>query len=120
MIHTTKYQPRSSPRNGTSSAVQIDRLQDMSASVTLNRTKIEELGRDGLVDWRVGNPSVSLTLRQLEYGTLEFFQNLANTTSGDLKIEFKDYDIPSVDIAAFETDENDNFLSTVWYPGLRV
>ncbi|KKL77647.1 hypothetical protein LCGC14_2032810 [marine sediment metagenome] len=120
MIRTTNYKPRSYPRNGTSSPVQIDRLQDMSASVTLNRTKLEELGRNGLVDWRVGNPTVSLTLRQLEYGTLEFFQNLANVAAGDLKIDFKDFDIPSVDIAAYETDENDSFKSTIWYPGLRL
>ena len=71
MIHATDYQPRSYPWKGTMAAVQIDRLQDMTASITLNRTKIEEIGRDGLVDWRTGNPSVTVTLRQLEYGTLE-------------------------------------------------
>ena len=100
--------------------VQIDRLQDMTASATLNRTKIEEIGRDGLVDWRKGNPSVTLTLRQLEYGTMEFWQNLANTSSSDTKIEFKEFETPRVDIAGYTTDENDTFKSTIWYPGLRV
>ncbi len=120
MIHATDYKPRSYPWKGTMVAVQIDRLQDMSASVTLNRTKIEEIGRDGLVDWREGNPSVTVTLRQLEYGTLEFFQNLANTSTSDTKIEFKEFETPRVDIAGFETDENSTFKSTIWYPSLRL
>ena len=75
MIHASDFKPRSYPYKGITDPVQIDRLQDMSASATLNRTKIEEIGRDGLVDWRTGNPAVTLTLRQLEYGNLEFFQN---------------------------------------------
>jgi hypothetical protein len=101
-------------------AVQIDRLQEMTASVTLNRTKIEEIGRDGLVDWRVGNPVVTLSLRQLEYGTLEFFQSLANTSTTDTKINFNEFETPRVDIAGYETDENDSFKSTIWYPGMRL
>jgi len=120
LVHASDFKPRSYPYKGITDPVQIDRLQDMSASATLNRTKIEEIGRDGLVDWRTGNPNVTLTLRQLEYGNLEFFQNLANTTASDGKIDFKDYEASRVDIAGFETDENGTFKSTIWYPNLRL
>ena len=120
MIHTTKYKPRVYPYLNTNAANQIDRLQDMTASITMNRTKIEEIGRSGLIDWRVGNPSVTLTLRQLEYGTMQFWQDLRNTGSADVKINFNEFDIPKVDIAGYETDQNDSFKSTIWYPGLRL
>ncbi|MCK9626554.1 MAG: hypothetical protein M0R23_08885 [Bacteroidales bacterium] len=120
MIHSTDYKPRVYPYLNTNADHQIDRLQDMTASVTLNRTKIEEIGRDGLVDWKVGNPSVTLTLRQLEYGSMQFFQDLRNSGSTDTKIEFNEYDTPKVDIAGYATDENGTFKSTVWYPGFRL
>ncbi len=120
MIHTSVYQPRVYPYKGTTPDQQIDRVQDMAASVTLNRTKIEELGRSGLIDWRKSIPGVSLTIRQLEYGTLDFWRMLANTTPGDIKINWSDFETPQVDIAAYETDENDAFKATVWYPNFRL
>ena len=120
MIHSTDYKPRAYPYLNTNAANQIDRLQDMTASVTLNRTKIEEIGRDGLIDWRVGNPAVTLTQRQLEYGSMQYFQDLRNTGSSDTKINFNEFDIPKVDIAGYETDENGTFKSTIWYPNFRL
>jgi len=120
MIHSTDFKPRVYPYLNTNAANQIDRLQDMTASVTMNRTKIEEIGRDGLVDWRIGNPSVTLSLRQLEYGTMQFWRDLRNTGNTDVKVNFNEFDIPKVDIAGYETDQNGTFKSTIWYPGLRV
>ena len=120
MIHSSDYDPRVYPYKGAGSSGQIDRVQDMSASVTLNRTKIEEIGRDGLIDWRKAIPEISVTLRQLEYGNIDFWRKLANTTDVDTQIFWSDYDTPQVDIAAYETDDDGTFLSTVWYPNLRL
>ena len=90
MIRTTKFSPRIVPYLNTNSSNQIDRLQDMTTSVTFNRTKIEEIGRDGIVDWRTGNPAITVTLKQLEYGSMQFWQDLRNTGSSDTKIEFNE------------------------------
>jgi len=120
MIHSTDYDPRVFPYKGTQDPNQIDRVQDMTVSATLNRAKIEEVGRDGIIDWKVGNPSLTLTLKQLEYGNIQFFRDLANTASTDTKIDFKDYETSQVDIAGYETDENSAFKSTVWYSNYRL
>lgn len=120
MIHTTKFKPRVVPYLNTNASNQIDRLQDMTVSITFNRTKIEEIGRTGVVDWRTGNPSVNMTLRQLEYGSMQFWQDLRNTGSADVRIDFKEFDTPKVFIEGYETDENDAFKSTIWYPNLRL
>jgi len=120
MIHATVFQPHVIPFLGSVAATQIDRLQDMTTSLTLNRTKIEELGRDGIVDWRASIPSLSLTLRQLEYGDIELWKQLANTTTADDRVDWSDFDTPQVDIAAYETDDTDTFKSTIWYPNLRL
>lgn len=122
MIHTSFFCPKYLPYRGAATVVptEIDRLQELSASSTLNRTKIEELGREGLVDWKKATPSVSVTLRQLEYGSFEFWQQLANVASTDTKIEAKDFKTSLGDIAGYETDDDGTFLSTVWYPKLKL
>ncbi len=121
MIHSSAYDPRVYPyRGNTVAAAQIDRVQEITASITLNRTKIEEVGREGLVDWRRAIPGISLTVRQLEYGTIEFWQKLANTEASDTKIDWTDYKISQADIAAYETDDSGTFKSTTWYASLRM
>ena len=91
----------------------------MTASLSIDRTKIEEIGTDGLVDWKTGIPSVSVTLRQLEYGNIEFWKQLANTTTADTLVNFTDFKTPKSDIACYKTDDNAVFLGTIWYPELR-
>ena len=121
MIHSSAYDPRVYPYKGnTVAAAQIDRVQEITASITMNRTKIEEVGREGLVDWRQSIPGISLTIRQLEYGTIEFWKKLSNAEADNTKVEWKDYKTPQVDIAAYETDDSGTFKSTTWYPNLRL
>jgi len=120
MIHASDYKPRVIPVFGNSTSAEIDRLQELSATVTLNRTKIEEIGRVGLVDWRKTNPDVSLALRQLEYGNLEFYRKLANKGDSVVTIQMVDYKTPAVDIVGYKTDDNGTFLGTVFYPSARV
>jgi len=121
MIHSSEYDPRVYPYKGNSvDSAQIDRVQDMTASITLNRTKIEEVGRTGLVDWRKNIPGVNLTIRQLEYGTMEFWRKLANVEDSDDQIYWVDFKTSQVDIVAYETDDDAVFKGTTWYPNQRL
>ena len=120
MIHSSHFQPRIWAYEGTAVGTQIDRLQDMTVGITLNRTKMKEIGRKELIDWRDAIPAITLSLRQYEYGEMEFWRQLANTTLVDTTVTEDDFETTQVDIAAYETSADDTFLSTVWYPNLRV
>lgn len=117
LIHSSYYRPTILPE-GTGARANIDRLQDLTATTTLNREKIKEIGRDGTVAFKEGIPSVALSLRQLEYGTMEFWQKLANSSSSTLTLN--SFKTSLSGIAAYKTDDDSNFLGTVWYPGTRV
>ena len=54
MIHSSYYQPVVMPIFVDDTLAQIDRVQALTATTTLNRTKIEEVGRVGIVDWKNG------------------------------------------------------------------
>lgn len=118
MIHSSYFKPRIYPVGGTGASAEIDRLQGLSGSTNLSRTKINEIGRDGTVGWKVGIPQVSLTANQLEYGSLEFWNKITNTTA--TAITLNDFKTSSFDLAGYKTDDNGTFLGTVWYPKQRV
>ena len=120
MIHSSSYKPRIIPVYGDVGSAEIDRLQELTATTTLNRTKIEEIGRQGIVDWRKSSPAVSVALRQLEYGNLEFYRKLANVGDSVTSIQLTDFRTSSVDIAGYKTDDSGTFLGTVYYPNLRI
>lgn len=120
MIHTSYWRPRVYPHKGDIPPAQIDRLQDLSASITLNREKIREIGRDGTVDWRKRIPTVNVTARQYEYGEIEFWQKLANVAGNDIDITLNDFKTSKVDIVGYKTDDDATFLGSIWYPKLRV
>ncbi len=120
MIHTSFWQPRVYPYNKDIAPAQIDRVQDLSASVTLNREQIREVGRDGILDWRKKTPSTQLTLKQYEYGDLEFYRKLANLADGTNTVTLSDFKSSMVDIVGYKTDDNGTFVGSVWYPKLRV
>ena len=120
MIHSSYYKPHVFPVYGDVGDAEIDRLQELRATNTLNRTKIEEIGRVGNVDWRKSTPTVSVTLRQLEYGSMELFRKLANKGNTVSQINLTDFATSSVDIAGYKTDDNGTFLGTIYYPDLRV
>ena len=121
MIHTSDVKPTVFPHGGTGTRAEIDRLQDLSASISLNRTKIKEIGTDDVVGWKSSLPSVSLTLRQLEYGNIEFWNKLGNQADSSTLVDFDDMKTAFCDIAAYKTEESTgNFLSTVLYPKVRT
>ncbi len=120
MIHSSYLEPHIFPYNGTGAPVQIDRLQDLSGSPTLNREKINEIGRDGTVDWRKGIPSVALSARQLEYGSIAFWRKITNKSDATVTLTLADFKTSVFDIAGYKTDDDGTFLGTIWYPKQRV
>ena len=120
MIHASNWKPRVYPVLGDLQDVEIDRAQDLTSTATLNRSKIEEIGRDGIVDWRALTPSISVTLKQLEYGSLEFWRKIANKGDSVSQINLTDFKTSTFDIAGYATDDSQSFLGTIWYPNLRM
>ncbi len=120
MIHSSSYAPNAWAVLLDSGRTEIDRVQDMTIATTLNRTKVEEVGRDGNVAWRKQTPSVNLTLRQLEYGNMAFYRTLANKGDSVTTINLTDFSTSLVDIAAYKTDDTDTFLGTVYCPNFRM
>lgn len=119
MIHSSYFRPKAYPF-GSGDPVEIDRLQSLSGTLTLNREKIKEIGRDGIVDWRKMIPTLRLSLGQHEYGSLEFFKALANKGTATDTLTLADFKSSMVDICGYKTSDTGTFLGTVWYPKLRL
>lgn len=120
MIPATQYKPVCIPNFADLDTVEIDRVQSLDSTANLNRVKIEEIGREGVVSWRNTAPSVTVNIKQLEYGSLEFWRKLANKGDSVQTISFTDFKTTAVDVAGYQTDDSGTFLGTIWYPGLRV
>ncbi len=120
MVKTTNLPFRVYPYNGDVDPAQINRLQNFNASLSLNREKIKEIGRDGIISWRKRIPTCRATGMQYEYGSIEFWNKLANKADDTTSLSLSDFDTSMVDICGFETDDSGTFLGTVWYPKLRL
>lgn len=120
MFHSSYFRPRIYPYKGDVAPVQIDRLQSLSATPTLNREKIREIGRDGIVAWRKRIPSTRVTAMQYEYGDLEFYRKIANVSDATNSVTLADFKDSMFDIAGYKTDDAGTFKGTVVYPKLRV
>lgn len=120
-VHSSFYRPRIYPHNGGAiGSAEIDRAQELTGTTSLNREKINEIGRDGTVGFKVGIPEVSLTLRQLEYGSIEIFNMLTNQASSNNDISQTDFDTSLFSLAGYETNNDGVFLGTIWYPSMRT
>ncbi len=120
MIHSSSVKPRIFPIDGDVASAEIDRLQEITANSSTNRERIKEVGRVGLVDWKIAIPSVTVSARQLEYGNLEFFRKLAGKGDSVSTIEWTDFKTKRFDIAAYKTDDSGSVLGTLFYPTLRT
>lgn len=120
LFHSSYFRPRIYPYNGDIAPVQIDRLQTLSAAPTLNREKIREIGRDGIVDWRNRIPSTRVTAMQYEYGDLEFFRKITNKANNVNTITLADFKNSMFDIVGYKTDDDGTFMASVVYPKLRT
>lgn len=120
MIHSSKYQPRIYPINGTGSPSEIDRAQSIDPAVSLNRDKIQEIGNSDVVGHVKKSPSVTYRLSQLEYGSLEFWRKVTNKADSVNTLTLDDFKTPTFDISAFLTDDDGTFRGTLLYPKLRT
>jgi hypothetical protein len=103
---------------------QVDRAQELTGDLTLNKEKQYEIGRDGILGYKKNVPTFSYSMRQFEFGSMDFWYDLANVenpVSGDSRyIDLDDIKTTYSDIAAFLTDDNNTFKGTIWFPKLRV
>lgn len=124
MIHAKYVKPRVFSWNNDRDPEQIDRSQDIGGDLTLNREKVYEIGRDGLLGYRQQTPSFAYSMRQFEYGSMAFWYDLANKeTPGSGEDRFINLDSlkeVKFDIACFLTDDDNTFQGSIWFPKLRV
>lgn len=120
MIHSSLYQPRIFPLYGDVAPAEIDRAQAIDPTTGLNRERIEEIGRDGVVGYVKKSPTVGYRLTQLEYGSMEFFRKITNKADSVQTLTLNDFKTPAFDICAYLTDDDATFKGTLWYPKLRT
>jgi hypothetical protein len=125
MIPAKATKPRVYPRNSARSPEQIDRAQDIGGDLSLNREKLYEIGRDGILGYRKQTPSFSYSMTQYEYGSMDFWRALANqvdpaSAGEDNSVTLEDLKTPFSDITAYLTDDSGTFVGSIWFPKLRV
>jgi len=124
MIESAYYQPRIFPVTGDVEPSEIDRAQSIDPTASLNREEVNEIGRDGVVGYNKTSPTISYRLTQLEYGSIEFWQKLVNSSVlgsiGEDEIALSDFKTPYFDICGYLTDDDGTFTGTVLYPSLRT
>ena len=101
--------PKIFPIKGDVAPADIDRAQSLDPKVTLNREKVEELGRILPVDYIKGTPTVGCSLAQKEYGSLDFFRKITNVADSVTKVTLEDFRTPYFDIATYLEDDDGNF-----------
>ena len=124
MINASEYKPRIIPVLGDVDSAEIDRAQAIDPTVSLNREKVEEIGREDVVGYLKKSPTIGYRLTQLEYGSIEFWQKLVNSSvkgkDGEDAITLDDFKTPYFDICAYLTDDDGTFRGTYLYPALRA
>ena len=124
MIHSKYVKPRIFSWLSEREPEQINRAQDIGGDLTLNREKQNEIGRDGILGYKKNTPSFKYSMKQFEYGAMEFWYSLANienpASGSDRYIDLHDLKTKKFDIAAFLTDDDSTFRGTIWFPKLRV
>ena len=124
LIHADYYKPRIFAIKGDVDDAEIDRAQSIDPTTGLNRVPVDEIGRPGHVGYMKKTSSVGYRLTQLEYGSLEFWQKLVNTTTlgndAETEIDLDDFKSAYFDICGYMTDDDNTFKGTLWYPSLRT
>lgn len=119
MIRYTKFYTHAFPAVGTEAGVQVDRIQSIDATATLNRDKNKEVGRDGTIDWAKKTPTISYRLAQKESQNIEFLEKLAGVPAGTT-ITQNSFNTAATDLVAYIVDDSAVTLGSIWYPKLRV
>lgn len=120
MIRYSDFDCRIIPVLGTGTWKQLDRIQSIDKTGTLNKLKIKEVGRDGVVEYVDQPPSVTYRAMQYEYGNLQTFITLANLADASTTITLNDFQTSTFDICSYLTDNDGTFKGTNWIPKLRL
>ncbi len=119
MILYTDYDLRVIPVMGDSDWGQIDRVQNLDKTGTINKIRVEEVGNEDVVGYIDQAPAVTYRLTQLEYGSLSFFEKLANKKNQN-SLDLGDFKTSAFDICAYLTNDDGTFIGTLWLPKLRL
>jgi hypothetical protein len=117
--HAGYWKPTVIPFNGIATRSEIDRLQQVTGSPTMAVDNIYEIGRKDKVCSIKKPPEVGVSLRQFEYGSLEFFLKLANMASGDA-VELDDFSASFVDIVGYEGEDEETLKASILLPKCRL
>jgi len=118
LIHYSNFATHAIPY-GSESAIQVDRIQSIDPTSTLNREKNKEVGRDGTIDYSKRTPTIAYRIVQNESQDLKFFETLANVADST-DMTHNSFKNSAVDMIAYLTDDNSTVLGSLWYPKLRV
>jgi hypothetical protein len=124
MIKGNATDPRIFPWASARVPAQINRLTEMGGDVTLNQEKLYELGRTLKLGIHKLTPDCPVTLTQNEYGSMDFWRDLANMEdpgSGEAEdVTLEDLKSTIFDISAYMTDEAGTFKGTAYFPKQRL
>lgn len=120
LIHSqSQLKPRYIPYLGDVDWSQIDRVQTLDPSGDFPKEKDEEVGTAGVLGWSDDVPAIGCRLTQREYGSIDFFNLLANK-SGETVLTLDDFAASAGDILTYLTDRSGSYKGTLWYPKQRL
>jgi hypothetical protein len=119
MTRYTEYKPKTIPVFGLGDARSVARVQSIDKTGTINKTKVEELGRDGVVEYVDQAPAVTYKLNQLEHGNIDYFRALANKSDAVDTIVLNDFGSSAFDMVSY-VDDSGTFKGSLWIPKLRL
>lgn len=119
LVKYSGFQTHAIPSLGTNAKIQVDRVQTIDPTSTLNREKNKEVGRSDTIDWSKKTPTVAYRLTQNESQDLKFFETLANVADS-VDMNQDSFNSSAVDMLSYLTADDASILGTVWYPKLRL
>jgi len=120
MIRYSDFDCRIIPVLGSGTWKQLDRIQSIDKTGTLNKIKVKEVGRDGTVEYVDQPPAVTYRAMQYEYGNLSTFLTLANKADNITSLTLNDFQTSTFDICSYLTDNDGVFKGTNFIPKLRL
>ena len=118
MKHSSEYKPRVVPVMGAGDWNEIDRVQSIDKTGTINTIRVEEVGNPDVVGQIKQPPTIAYRMTQNEYGSLDFYKKLANVNTGNIIVP-NDFKSSAFDICSY-LFEDSTFEGTIWIPKLRV
>lgn len=118
--HAGYWKPKIYPYNRDVAPVEIDRLQELRGAPALPVEHLYEIGRKDKLCSKKKLPEVAMSARQFEYGSLEFFQALANKPYSGDTITLDDLSDAFFDIVGFEGEDASTLKGSILYPKARL